>query len=232
MDGSLLDAGIFDIVWFLVKVLIAVLVIYMVLAMLGGLLDTDLGSFIFGIFLFISFFTGVYFVIAWIASAVSGGDGYVFANWVFGSFVSILLFGYLFSVLKKIKLRYIFVSIFTFILFPWYLIAMTEAEKMNDDFAFLSWAGVFFGTIIYLYNATINKTLTVTEDNPYIVKRTYSEKDKENTSIANNIYEAEDKVKRGEVLTQDDLDVLDADPYRATIILRKNGENMKKKGIQ
>lgn len=221
MDGSLLDAGIFDIVWFLGKVLIAVGIIAFVFYVIGLAVDTDAGSLIVGVILFLVLLYGVYSLIAWITSPAV-------ASLVFGFIISIILLSYFFSILKKIKLRYIFVSIFTFVLFPWYLIAMTEAKKMNDDFAFLLWVGVFFATIIYLYSAAVKKTLTVVDDNPYIVKNVYVEKDKKTVK---NIYEAEDKVKRGEVLTQDDLDVLDADPYRAVIILKQNGENMKKKGI-
>lgn len=44
---------------------------------------------------------------------------------------------------------------------------------------------------------------------------------------ANNIYQVEDKVKRGEVLDPDDFDVLNVDSYRAIRILQKNQENIK-----
>ena len=95
MESSILDAGILDIVWFLVKVLIAIFIIAIVFSLIGAFFETSIGAGITLGVIFIAVLAGIYFLIAWIATMVSGGKGYIFANWVFGIIFTLGALGWL-----------------------------------------------------------------------------------------------------------------------------------------
>ena len=166
MNETFLDAGVMDIVWFLLKVGLAIFIIWFVFMMIGGILETDAGPTIIGGLIFLPLLLyGIYVALSWGIGLVVGKDlAPTYVIWGIGGFIALAFIGFLIEWFENLFDR-------------------EENERGNKKMTHI--------------------------DIP-----------------VKTIFEAEQKVNRGEVLTGDDYDVFVLNPKSAEKILAKNKENI------